>query len=253
MEDSLQRPIWHWHRGVIDRRDRNHPNVRQVVTALIGAPSGRLVASGVYTAFSLRHPAPKIATTCTLTISPVTSPPWSSWTRSVQVAAVSCSGPLPHLAAPLLADGPWQRNGWEQAEPFRAAKEQTLRETIPLEFTGSAGDVIFWHPRALHSAGINRSAELGAPMVRPIIPCDFQRDGLTSVDEPDFGPAKRSMVDRHAQCRGRPPGHPQQYVGRLGDLALVSAAHSCRSHPKLSRPNGPAARNQSSRGTAASR
>ena len=78
----------------------------------------------------------------------------------------------------------------EQPEPFRAAKEQTLRETIPLEFTGSAGDVIFWHPRALHSAGINRSAELGAPMVRPIIPCDFQRDGLTSVDDPDFGPGE---------------------------------------------------------------
>ena len=73
----------------------NHPNVRQVVTALIGPPSGRFVASGVYTAFSLRHPAPKIATTSTLTISPVTSPPWSSWTRSVQVAAVSCSGPAP--------------------------------------------------------------------------------------------------------------------------------------------------------------
>ena len=43
----------------------------------------------------LRHPAPKIATTSTLTISPFTSPPWSSWTSSVQLAAVSCSGPAP--------------------------------------------------------------------------------------------------------------------------------------------------------------
>ena len=77
-----------------------------------------------------------------------------------------------------------------QAEPFRAAKERILKETSSIEFTGSPGDVIFWHPRALHSAGINRSAEKGKPMVRPIVPCDFQRAGLTYADDTDFGPGE---------------------------------------------------------------
>ena len=77
-----------------------------------------------------------------------------------------------------------------QAEPFRAAKERALKETSSIEFTGSPGDVIFWHPRALHSAGINRSAEKGKPMARPIVPCDFQLAGLTFADDTDFGPGE---------------------------------------------------------------
>jgi hypothetical protein len=59
-----------------------------------------------------------------------------------------------------------------------------------VEFIGSAGDVIFWHPRAIHSAGINRSAEHGDPLVRVIIPCDFQLDGLAYVDDEKFGPSE---------------------------------------------------------------
>lgn len=169
----------------------NHPNVRQVVAALIGTPVRPVRrVRGVYCIFP--------------------SSPGTENHYNVHVDYISS-----HVAAMVLVDeiGPgcggfmfwpgshttlhpyWQTvhgSGMDvaQAEPFRAAKEQTLRETIPLEFTGSPGDVIFWHPRALHSAGINRSAELGAPMVRPIIPCDFQRDGLTYVDEPDFGPGE---------------------------------------------------------------
>ena len=48
------KPIWHWHRGVIDRRDRDHPNVRQVVTALIRAPVRRSSRPGCILHF-LRH------------------------------------------------------------------------------------------------------------------------------------------------------------------------------------------------------
>ena len=168
-----------------------HPNVQHVVTAFIGNPvrPTRRVR-GVYCIFP--------------------SAPGTENRYNVHVDYISS-----HVAAMVLVDeiGPdcggfmfwpgshnvlhryWQtvhgsRMDPTQAEPFRAAKEKILHETTPLEFTGSPGDVIFWHPRALHSAGINRSAELGEPMVRPIIPCDFQRGGLTYIDEPDFGPGE---------------------------------------------------------------
>jgi len=78
----------------------------------------------------------------------------------------------------------------DQATNFLAAREKIIKKTTPVEFTGSAGDVIFWHPRALHSAGINRSIESGKPIVRVIIPCDFQRDGRTYVDDKQFGPGE---------------------------------------------------------------
>ena len=78
----------------------------------------------------------------------------------------------------------------ERSQKFLEAREKIIRETSPVEFTGSAGDVVFWHPRALHSAGINHSAEIGKPLVRVIIPCDFQRDDLTYVDDERFGPSE---------------------------------------------------------------
>ena len=168
-----------------------HPNVQSAVANLIGGPVKPVRrVRGVYCIFP--------------------SAPGTENRYNVHVDYISS-----HVAAMVLADeiGPgcggfmfwpgshttlhpyWQTvhgSGMDaaQAEPFRAAKQKILRDTIPVEFTGSPGDVIFWHPRALHSAGINRSAELGAPMARPIIPCDFQRDGLTYVDEPDFGPGE---------------------------------------------------------------
>ena len=77
-----------------------------------------------------------------------------------------------------------------QSADFLAAREEIIKNITPVEFTGSAGDVVFWHPRALHSAGINRSAENGQPIVRIIIPCDFQRDGRTYVDDEQFGPGE---------------------------------------------------------------
>ena len=77
----------------------------------------------------------------------------------------------------------------DQSQKFLRAREQIIRETTPVEFTGLAGDVVFWHPRALHSAGVNHSSENGEPLVRIIIPCDFQLDGLTYVTDEKFGPS----------------------------------------------------------------
>lgn len=41
----------------------------------------------------------------------------------------------------------------DRREGFREARDAVLRDITPLEFTGHAGDVVFWHPRTLHSAG----------------------------------------------------------------------------------------------------
>ncbi len=95
----------------------------------------------------------------------------------------------------------------DQSQEFLRAREKIIRQTTPVEFTGSAGDVIFWHPRALHSAGINRSAENGEPLVRVIIPCDFQLDGLTYVDDERFGPSENYQwwIDTRDSMEDNPP------------------------------------------------
>ncbi len=78
----------------------------------------------------------------------------------------------------------------EQASAFLTAREAVLREITPVEFTGSRGDVVFWHPRALHSAGVNRSADTGRPRLRVLIPCDYQRAGRAYFDDEQYGPGE---------------------------------------------------------------
>lgn len=79
-----------------------------------------------------------------------------------------------------------------KADGFREARDAVLREITPLEFPGSAGDVVFWHPRMLHSAGINRSADPGRrPSVRVVVPCDYERAGLSYFDDEEFGPGEK--------------------------------------------------------------
>lgn len=66
-----------------------------------------------------------------------------------------------------------------------------LRNIDPVEFVGEAGDVVFWHPRLIHSAGINHSAETTTPRIRYAIPCDFQKPGYTFYDDDDLGPGSK--------------------------------------------------------------
>lgn len=80
-----------------------------------------------------------------------------------------------------------------QAQAFLAAREQVLVDTRPIEFAGEAGDVMFWHPRCLHSAGINHSAELGRPLLRIVVPCDYQLTGRDYFDDKEFGPGEDYM------------------------------------------------------------
>ena len=79
----------------------------------------------------------------------------------------------------------------ERGEGFRLARDAVLRDITPLEFTGQAGDVVFWHPRMLHSAGVNDSAAGESPTVRLVVPCDYQRAGTSCFDDEEFGPGEK--------------------------------------------------------------
>jgi hypothetical protein len=76
----------------------------------------------------------------------------------------------------------------DQTEGYARARDSALNEITPMEFPGQAGDVIFWHPRMIHSGGVNRSAELDRPALRLIVPCDYQRADRTFYDNLIEGP-----------------------------------------------------------------
>lgn len=79
----------------------------------------------------------------------------------------------------------------DRVERFPQERDQLLRDTRPVEFTGSAGDVIWWHPRLIHAAGVNYSFETNDPIVRILTPIDYQRIGETYVDDLEFGPGPK--------------------------------------------------------------
>ena len=74
-------------------------------------------------------------------------------------------------------------------DEYKESFKKILNDTSPVEFIGNAGDVVFWHPRLIHSAGINRTGQSDTPAVRLAIPCDFQREGKTYFDDDDLGPS----------------------------------------------------------------
>ncbi len=78
-----------------------------------------------------------------------------------------------------------------RGEGFRSTRDAILRDTTPVEFPGDAGDVIFWHPRTLHSAGVNYSAEGDQPTVRLVVPCDYQCAGYSYFDDDEYGPGEK--------------------------------------------------------------
>lgn len=79
----------------------------------------------------------------------------------------------------------------DRVEKYPRERDQLLRDTRPVEFTGSAGDVIWWHPRVIHAAGVNYSSGTDEPIVRILAPIDYQRDGDTYVDDLEFGPGPK--------------------------------------------------------------
>lgn len=76
----------------------------------------------------------------------------------------------------------------DQEEAYARDRDDCVREITPVEFPGHAGDVVFWHPRLLHSAGINYSAEFDRQILRKVVPCDYQIDGKDFYDDLVHGP-----------------------------------------------------------------
>ena len=76
----------------------------------------------------------------------------------------------------------------DRVEGYRETRDRVLCEITPHEFSGESGDVVFWHPRLIHSAGVNQSYKLGEPCVRIVIPIDYQIAGQTYIDDLEYGP-----------------------------------------------------------------
>ena len=74
-------------------------------------------------------------------------------------------------------------------DAFNTEFRTILKDTPPLEFIGEPGDVVFWHPRLIHSAGVNYSADTSTPRIRYVVPCDFQKAGRVLYDDDDLGPS----------------------------------------------------------------
>ena len=79
----------------------------------------------------------------------------------------------------------------DRRDGFRLARDAVLSDITPVEFTGNAGDVVFWHPRTMHSAGVNYSAQGDQPTLRVIVPCDYQRANMTYFDDEEYGPGEK--------------------------------------------------------------
>ena len=75
-----------------------------------------------------------------------------------------------------------------RVEGYRKTRDRVIREIAPVEFSGDCGDVVFWHPRLIHSPGVNQSYKLGDPKVRVIVSVDYQKAGQTYIDDLEFGP-----------------------------------------------------------------
>lgn len=63
-----------------------------------------------------------------------------------------------------------------RTERWKELHGKAIREIEPIECCGEAGDVIWWHGRTLHSAGIHHGST-----VRLAVPADFQQAGRSTI------------------------------------------------------------------------
>ncbi|MBS14759.1 MAG: hypothetical protein CME19_24635 [Gemmatimonadetes bacterium] len=78
---------------------------------------------------------------------------------------------------------------WEPKVGYKEMLSEIQASVTPVEISGEAGDCCFWHPRSLHSAGVNTSSHL-----RVVVPCDFQKDKPTEPWPPYSGFSKRTAL-----------------------------------------------------------
>jgi hypothetical protein len=166
----------------------NHPRMRQVVSAFIGEPVKRCGrVRGVYGVF----PDPPDATG---SLSPHADQTAAQLSAMVIVDEIPphCGGftiwPGSHHIVHAHCDAVHGPMGSSHANAYAQARDEILRIVTPVEFPGAVGDVVFWHPRLLHSGGINQSAQRERPVLRLIVPCDYQKDGMSFFDDLIEGP-----------------------------------------------------------------
>jgi hypothetical protein len=185
----------------------NHPHMRKVASLFIGEPLKRLQrVRGVYAVF----PVPPDAEG---RLAPHADHTASTISAMVVVDEIppQCGGftvwPSSHLVVHPFGDTIHGPIGPNHAEAYAQARDDVLRNTTPVELSGQPGDVIFWHPQLMHSGGINRSANLERPVLRLIVPCDYQRDGSTFYDNlvEGPGPCHQWWVDTRSFREDVPP------------------------------------------------
>ena len=166
----------------------NHPQMINMVSHFIGEPVKRLQrVRGVYGVFpippntkgQLAPHADQSAAQLSAMVVVDEIPPhcggftvWPGSHHMIHPHASTIHGPV----------------GQDRAEAYGQARDQALTDITPIELWGNAGDVIFWHPRLIHSGGINSSATSPKPVLRLIVPCDYQQDGFTFYDDLIEGP-----------------------------------------------------------------
>jgi hypothetical protein len=166
----------------------NHPRMRKMVSLFLGEPVKTPErVRGVYGVFPAPpgtegrlsphadHTAADLSAMVIVDEIPPHSGGFTIWPGSHHVVH-------PHADTAHGSMGP------DRVEAYALARDAALRKITPVEFPGSAGDVIFWHPRLMHSGGTNRSADRDQPVLRLIVPCDYQRADRTFFDDLVDGP-----------------------------------------------------------------
>ena len=111
----------------------------------------------------------------------------------------------PHCWPTIWAD-PVQYIALGRQARYKAVFERAVAEIEPVEVCGEAGDVVWWHGRMLHSAGIHVG-----DAIRFAVPADFQQDRPTVV------PPSGRVPSGHAGGGNRtyPDDTPPDVVCRL--------------------------------------
>ena len=171
----------------------NHPNVQQVVAQFIGTPVRPTQrVRGIYGLAPLAEDEPK-------RLGPHADPNPAHLTAMVLINEIppKCGGFTVWPGSHILLHPTWDSchstkiSATDRLMVFFNEFDRIVSHVSPVEVGGAPGDVIFWHPRLIHSGGINFSATDGKPRMRMVVPCDFQKGDLSFFDDDEFfGPGK---------------------------------------------------------------
>ena len=174
----------------------NHPNVQQVVEQFIGTPIRPTQrVRGIYGLAPLAEDEPK-------RLGPHVDPIPTYLSAMVLINEIPprCGGFVVWPGSHIFLHPIWDTchstkiSSTDRLMFFFNEFDRIVSNVSPVEFSGSPGDVIFWHPRLIHSGGINFSATDDKPRIRMVVPCDFQKGDLSFFDDDEFfGPGKTNQ------------------------------------------------------------